>query len=60
MTSCRKITHANGYYGAWPGWAVSMSVLHLPNINHPNFYFASLVYRVDCAVTKNSPHVSVA
>ena len=20
--SCHKTTHANGYYGAWPGWAV--------------------------------------
>ena len=28
-TSCRKTTHANGYYGAWPGWAVSVSVLPL-------------------------------
>ena len=26
-TSCRKTTHANGYCGAWPGWAVSISVL---------------------------------
>ena len=25
-TSQRKITHANGYYGAWPGLAVSVSV----------------------------------
>ena len=24
-TSCHKITHANSYYGAWPGWAVSIS-----------------------------------
>ena len=24
-----KTTHANGYYGAWPGWAVSISVLFL-------------------------------
>ena len=23
--SCHKTTHANGYYGAWPGWAVSIS-----------------------------------
>ena len=22
-------THANGYYGAWPGWAISVSVLPL-------------------------------
>ena len=28
-TSCRKTTHANSYYGAWPGWAVSISVLPL-------------------------------
>ena len=28
-TSCHKTTHANGYYGAWPGWAVSISVLPL-------------------------------
>ena len=36
-TSCHKITHANGYYGAWPGWAVSISVLLLtePEIKLP-------------------------
>ena len=28
-TSCHKTTHANGYYSAWPGWAVSVSVLSL-------------------------------
>ena len=28
-TSCPKTTHANSYYGAWPGWAVSVSVLLL-------------------------------
>ena len=28
-TFCHKTTHANGYYGAWPGWAVSVSVLPL-------------------------------
>ena len=28
-TSCHKTTHANGYYGALPGWAVSISVLPL-------------------------------
>ena len=27
--ACRKTTHADGYYGAWPGWAVSISVLPL-------------------------------
>ena len=28
-TFCRKTTHANGDHGAWPGWAVSISVLPL-------------------------------
>ena len=28
-TSCHKITLANGYYGSWPGWVVSVSVLPL-------------------------------
>ena len=28
-TSCHKTTHTNGYYGAWPEWAVSVSVLPL-------------------------------
>ena len=27
--SCHKTTHANGYYGTWPGWVVSISVLPL-------------------------------
>ena len=26
---CHKTTHVNGYYGAWSGWAVSISVLPL-------------------------------
>ena len=25
-----KITHVNSYYGAWPGWAVSVNVFPLP------------------------------
>ena len=24
--SCHKTANANSYYGAWPGWAVSISV----------------------------------
>ena len=28
-TSCGKTTHVNGCYGAWPGWAVSVSILSL-------------------------------
>ena len=31
-TSCHKTTHANSYYGAWPGWAVSVRVLPLTMI----------------------------
>ena len=31
--SCHKTTHANGYYGAWPGWAVSISVLPLTEVD---------------------------
>ena len=27
--SCHKTTNANSYYGAWPGWAISISVLPL-------------------------------
>ena len=27
--SCHKTTHANSYYGAWSGWAVSICVLPL-------------------------------
>ena len=27
--SCHKTTQVNGYYGAWPGWVVSISVLPL-------------------------------
>ena len=30
--SYHKTTHANGYYGAWPGWAVSISVLPLTQL----------------------------
>ena len=32
-TSCPKITHANGYYGAWPGSAVPVSVFPLRDLN---------------------------
>ena len=28
-TSCCRTTHPNSYYGAWPGWAVQVSVLPL-------------------------------
>ena len=35
-------THANCYYGAWPGWAVSVSVLPL-TISALYFFFFFLV-----------------
>ena len=28
-TSCGKVTHANGFYGAWSRWAVSVGGLPL-------------------------------
>ena len=31
-TSCHETTHANGCYGTWPGWAVSISVLPLTGV----------------------------
>ena len=31
--SSHKTTHANSYYGAWPGWAVSISVLPLTGLS---------------------------
>ena len=37
-TSCRKTAHGNGYYGARPGWAVSVRVL--PLTNPPNVLYA--------------------
>ena len=37
-TSCCKITHAKGNYGAWPGWAVSINVLPL-TVNRMIHYF---------------------
>ena len=36
-----KTTHANGYYGAWPGWAVSIRVLPLTELGI--FSFAKIV-----------------
>ena len=44
-TSCHKTTHANGYYGAWPGWAVSVSALPLtypPKVLYPHAMTALL------------------
>ena len=48
--SCRKITHANSYYGAWPGWAVSVSVLSLT---------ISLVFILLCSVNLMNPIVCI-
>ena len=36
---CHKTTHANGYYGTWPGWAVSIGVLPLTMLCDFFFFF---------------------
>ena len=38
-TSCHKTIHANGYYGAWPGWAVSINVLPLTILFTSKFFY---------------------
>ena len=49
--SCHKTTHANGYYGAWPSWAVSISVLPLTEpqmgrmLTKSNFYHEGKLLR---------------
>ena len=45
-TSCHKITHANVYYGAWPGWAVSVSVF--PLTEPSSFCFCFLICKMRC------------
>ena len=37
-TSCPKTTHANSYYGARPGWVVSISVLPLRELSQKAKY----------------------
>ena len=62
-TSCHKTMRANGYCGAWPGWAASISVLPLtlplpggPFIlcNTPHLFRAPLVLP---GVSFTTPHV---
>ena len=36
-TPCHKTTHANGYYGAWLGWAVSVGMLPLTSVYYSLF-----------------------
>ena len=38
---CCKTTDANGYYGAWPGWAVSVSMLSLTTLSYFFFFFVT-------------------
>ena len=47
--SCHKTTHANGYYGAWPGWAVSISVLLLTIL----YVFFSTLYIITFIISKS-------
>ena len=46
-TSCRKTTHANGNYGAWPEWTVSISVL-------PLTLMVAMVNRIVCLISPSS------
>ena len=41
-TSCRKITHVNGDYGAWSGWVVPVSVLPLKHTDITSVFPAYL------------------
>ena len=42
-TFCRKTTHANGYYGVWPGWEISISVFLLTTkYMHPKVYHSTV------------------
>ena len=41
---CHKTTHGNGYDGAWPGWAVSISVLPLTQSHNCPFLLPKKVY----------------
>ena len=52
-TFCCKTTHANGYYGAWPGWAFSISVLPLT----VPFPFAFLLVSLPSSLTLHPPKV---
>ena len=44
--NCHKTTHANGYYGAWPGWAISVSVFSLTEPS--SFHFCFLICKMRC------------
>ena len=43
-----KITHANGYYGAWPGWSVSISVLPLTGSQSQTGLVTEYTYKLQC------------
>ena len=54
--SCYKITHANSYYGAWPGWVGSVRVLSLTKIGtcfSSDFALRSILKKT-CQSTFNS------
>ena len=57
-TSCHKTAHANSYHGAWPGWAVSVSVLPLTTLSLTEFFlqwdiknWASLSPETRCVIS---------
>ena len=46
--SCHKIIHTNGYYSAWPGWAVSVRVLRLTQWILPHDFVVSTKWENVC------------
>ena len=56
--SCHKTTHANGYYGAWPGWAVSISVLPLTDVDTIITILILWVRNIKTRGLKNVPRIT--
>ena len=52
-TSCHKIAHANGYHGAWPGWAVSVHVLPLTAWRFVSTWIGSEAWLILCQFTQS-------
>ena len=60
-TACHKMTHANGYCGAWAGWAASVSVLLLTQGPHfENLCLRALITRLRVMVVRTKADASQA